>query len=53
MVKEGMIILLVSHDLSSIEKHCDKVIWLDKGKIRKEGKTEEVVGGKTKDLNTC
>jgi len=26
-----------------IEKYCDKVIWLDKGKIVREGKTREVV----------
>ncbi len=27
-----------------IEKYCDRVIWMEQGKIKKEGKTGEVVG---------
>lgn len=47
----------VSHNLHMIEKHCDRVIWMEKGKIKKEGRTREVVekyrNEKTKGLNTC
>ncbi len=43
LVKKGTVVLLVSHELNMIEKYCDKVIWLDKGKIVREGKTREVV----------
>ncbi len=42
-VKKGISVLLVSHDLQMIEKYCDRVIWLDNGKIVKEGKTKEVI----------
>lgn len=33
LIKRGKTVLIVSHDLSSIEYLCNKVIWLDKGKI--------------------
>ncbi len=39
LVKRGVSVLLVSHELSMIEKYCNKIIWLDKGKIKKEGDT--------------
>lgn len=43
LVKKGASVLLVSHEMWMIEKYCDRVIWLDKGKIAKIGKTKEVV----------
>lgn len=42
MIKEGVTILLVSHDISMIERLCNKVLWLDHGKMKKLGKTAEV-----------
>ncbi len=39
----GTAVVLVSHDLQMIEKHCHRVIWLDNGKIRKIGTPKEVV----------
>lgn len=39
---EGVTIVIVSHDKSSIEKICDKVIWIEKGKIKDEGKPYEI-----------
>lgn len=35
-------LLLVSHSLNDIEKFCDKVIWLEKGKIKMMGNTKRV-----------
>ena len=40
--KNGTTIVLVSHSLGQIEEICDRSIWIDKGKIRMEGKPEEV-----------
>jgi ABC-type polysaccharide/polyol phosphate transport system ATPase subunit len=34
---EGVTIVIVSHDLSSIERYCDKVVWLDEGEIKSIG----------------
>ncbi|MGN0256310.1 MAG: ABC transporter ATP-binding protein [Chordicoccus sp.] len=41
--KQGKTILFVSHDLSSIAKYCDRVILLNKGVKRNEGKPKEMV----------
>ena len=42
IAENGSSIILVSHDLKLIEKECTKIIWLDKGKIVKEGGKEIV-----------
>lgn len=41
--KQGKTILLVSHDLSSISKYCDKVILLNKGIKVDEGSPKEII----------
>lgn len=41
--KMGKTILFVSHDLGSISKYCDRVILLDKGHKRAEGKPKQIV----------
>ena len=40
---EGTSMILVTHDLSSVEKFCDRAIWLNDGVICREGKAAEVV----------
>jgi len=39
----GITIIIVTHDLSTIEKFCDRAIWLNEGLIVKEGRSPEVV----------
>ncbi len=39
---EGVTIVIVSHSLGQIEEICDRSIWIDKGKIREEGKPGKV-----------
>lgn len=41
--KNGKTILMVSHSLSSIEKYCDRVILLNKGKKIDEGKPFQMI----------
>jgi len=36
-------ILVVSHGLEFIQKSCERAIWLDRGKIRFAGNTEETI----------
>jgi len=43
LIRGGATILFVSHDLGLIKKYCDKVIWLDKGRIMLEGNPLEVI----------
>ncbi|MDD6057924.1 MAG: ABC transporter ATP-binding protein [Clostridiales bacterium] len=40
--KSGTTIVIVSHSLGQIEEICDRSIWIDAGKIRLEGRPEEV-----------
>ena len=40
---QGKTILIVSHDLSSIAKYCDRVILLHKGKLLDEGSPKAMV----------
>lgn len=40
MIQDGVTIILVSHEIRMIEKVCNKVLWLKKGKIKKIGETE-------------
>lgn len=42
MIKGGTTVLYVSHSLESIKELCDKVIWIEHGKIVKVGKTKEI-----------
>lgn len=37
-IEEGKTIIMVSHRMDIIKEKCNKVIWLDKGKIKKIGK---------------
>lgn len=42
LMSGGATVLFVSHDLEKIEEMCDKVIWLDHGKVVMFGDTAEV-----------
>lgn len=42
MIKGGTTVLYVSHSLQSIKDLCDKVVWIEHGKMIKMGKTKEV-----------
>jgi lipopolysaccharide transport system ATP-binding protein len=41
--EENMSIIYVSHDLNSLKLLCDRVILLDKGKVSKVGKPDDVI----------
>ena len=40
--EKGASIIFVTHDLEMIKKYCNKIIWLEKGKIKKIGGKEVV-----------
>jgi ABC-2 type transport system ATP-binding protein len=42
LMHEGVTVLFVSHSLGDIMEICDRVIWLEHGKIRMEGLPDEV-----------
>lgn len=41
--KNGATIVIVTHDLGTVEKICDRVIWLDKGQIIKQGQPDKII----------
>lgn len=41
--EEGKAVLFVSHDMRAIRQICHRVIWLDKGRIVRDGDPDEVV----------
>lgn len=41
--REGTTIVIVSHDLSSIENMCDMAVWLNKGEVKAIGNTKQVI----------
>ncbi|MBY0527551.1 MAG: ABC transporter ATP-binding protein [Gemmataceae bacterium] len=43
MMAKARLIVLVSHDLLSLHKMCNKAIWMDHGRIRQAGSVKEVV----------
>ena len=44
MMAKAKLIVVVSHDLKSIERLCDRVVWMDHGRVRQVGPATEVVG---------
>lgn len=41
--RQGKTLIFVTHDLSSVSKWCDEVIWLDQGKVRERGEPRYVI----------
>lgn len=42
MIGGGTTVLYVSHSIESIQKLCDKVVWIEKGKLKEIGPTKKV-----------
>ncbi|KHL92660.1 hypothetical protein QW71_27940 [Paenibacillus sp. IHB B 3415] len=43
MKSKGTTIVFVSHDLGAMEKLCDRVVWINKGKMMSDGKPKKVI----------
>lgn len=41
-LKNKLTIIIIAHRLTTVE-HCDRIIWLENGRIRKQGPTGEVL----------
>lgn len=42
-ILEGRTIIIVSHSLHIIEKNCDRVLWIEKGRLKRQGPASEVI----------
>ena len=43
MMAKARLIVLVSHDLDQVRKLCDRILWLDHGRVRQSGPPDTVV----------
>ena len=43
LLKSGKTMFLVSHDMQTVKRLCNRTIWLHKGKRRAQGETAEIV----------
>jgi teichoic acid transport system ATP-binding protein len=41
-------VFLVSHSMKSIADTCNRVIWIEKGELKMDGKPEKVIAAYTK-----
>ena len=42
MIKDGVTIILVSHDINMVERMCTKVLWLEHGHIKAYGDKDKI-----------
>ena len=43
MIASGTSVLLVSHSLSQVQRLCRRVLWLEKGRVRRIGETKTIL----------
>jgi lipopolysaccharide transport system ATP-binding protein len=49
IAKEGRTVLFVSHNMSAIRNLCERTFWIDDGKIKKTGPTDNIIRGYEKE----
>jgi ABC-type polysaccharide/polyol phosphate transport system ATPase subunit len=43
IIARAHLMVVVSHDLTTLEELCDRIVWMDHGRIRGDGKPDEVI----------
>lgn len=49
--RRGRTVLFVSHDLAAVERLCPRTIWIDRGRVRRDGTSREVIAAYLADLS--
>ncbi|MFO1199746.1 MAG: ABC transporter ATP-binding protein [Burkholderiaceae bacterium] len=49
MLDDGVTLLFISHDIAAVKAICSEVLWLDRGRVRAHGATEQVAALYTQD----
>jgi ABC-type polysaccharide/polyol phosphate transport system ATPase subunit len=52
LISAAQAVIVVSHDMPSLAKLCDRVLWLDHGKIKMIGPTDDVIAAYSGQFNT-
>ncbi len=50
MMAKAQLIVLVSHDLESLAKLCERTVWMDHGRVRQIGPTSEIIAAYTESV---
>jgi len=50
-LREGKTIVFISHSMPAVQGMCKRTLWLNRGKIRAEGETREVVALYSDEMN--
>ena len=43
VASDGRTVIFVSHNLQAIQSLCNKAIWLDKGHLKEQGETKDII----------
>jgi ABC-type polysaccharide/polyol phosphate transport system ATPase subunit len=43
LIKGGATVVMVSHNLDTMEKYCDRIVWLEHGSIKDEGNPVDII----------
>ena len=43
MMRKSSLMVLVSHDLSSVQEFCTRALWMEHGRVKLDGTPQEVV----------
>lgn len=49
-IDSGATILFVSHDMSSVQRLCERAIWIERGQLKGDGRTLRIVKDYTKQV---
>lgn len=51
LIADGKTVLFISHDMWNVRRLCDRIVWMDAGRVRAIGTTEEIVDRYTEEMN--
>ena len=43
LIADGKTVLFISHDMWNVRRLCDRIVWMDDGRVRADGRTADVV----------
>jgi ABC-type polysaccharide/polyol phosphate transport system ATPase subunit len=51
-IRDGRTVVFVSHDMGNVRGLCQETLWLDHGRVKAQGRTDEVVAAYIDAINT-
>jgi ABC-type polysaccharide/polyol phosphate transport system ATPase subunit len=50
MMARAQLIVMISHDLTAVRRLCDRILWMDHGRVRQLGPADEVIASYTEHM---